>query len=433
MTIASRAVLAAVLPLACLAAPVSAADAARDRAIDDAVKSVNADVVRWRRDFHEHPELSNEEVRTAGVVAAQLRALGLEVKEHVGGTGVVGVLRGGKPGPVVALRADMDALPVVEEVDVPFKSKARGTYLGQDVGIMHACGHDAHVAILLGTASVLTKMKAQVPGTVKFIFQPAEEGGGGAGNMIKDGVLEDPRPAAIFGLHVMSAAATGTIDYRPGGLMAASDSFSIKVRGSQTHGAYPWKGVDPIVVGAQIVLGLQTLASRQMDTTIAPVVVTVGRFQGGVRNNIIPDEVEMLGTLRTLDPKMRTDLHERVKRTAMRIAESAGATATVEISDQTAVTYNDPALTDKMKPTLVRVLGGADKLRLVTPQLVAEDFSAYQEKIPGVFVFLGSRPPETPAAEAAPNHSPRFFVDETALPLGVKTLTTLALDYLGMK
>jgi amidohydrolase len=398
--------------------------------IDRLAAGVADQVVEWRRDLHQNPELSFEEKRTAGIVAKHLRSLGIEVTEGVGRTGVVGVLKGGKPGPVVALRADMDALPVTEEVDVPFRSVKKATYNGDEVGVMHACGHDSHVAMLMGAASVLAGMRAELPGTVKFIFQPAEEGEGGAVAMIEDGVLENPRPEAIFGLHVMSAWHTGTISYRAGGLMAASDRFEILVKGSQTHGAYPWRGIDPIVVGSQIVLGLQTIASRQLDSTLAPSIVTVGIFEGGVRYNIIPDQVRMVGTVRSLDPEMRKDIHRRIERTAKSIAESAGAEAEYLLDpDGTGVTYNDPDLTARMAPTLERV-AGADRIEVINPTVVAEDFSAYQERIPGMFFFLGCTPDGVNLTDAAPNHSPRFFVDEKTMPTGVRALATLAVDYL---
>jgi amidohydrolase len=401
-----------------------------DKQVDAAAAAVEEKVIRWRRDIHQNPELSNQEVRTAKVAADHLRALGIEVKTGVGGTGVVGVLRGGKPGPVVALRADMDALPVTEQVDVPFASKVRTVFNGQEVGVMHACGHDAHVAMLMGVAEMLAGMKSQIPGTVKFIFQPAEEGEGGAENMIRDGVMENPKPDAIFGLHVMSSAEVGEIQTRPGAFMAAADQLTIKIRGKQTHGAYPWRGVDPIVIGSQIVLALQTIPSRQLDVSLAPSIVTIGAFRGGVRNNIIPDEVEMIGTLRSLDETMRQDLHARVKRTAELIAQSGGATATVEIKATGRVTYNDPALTEKTLPTLRRVAGG-NKVAIVSPGLVAEDFSAYQAIVPGVFFYVGIRPKGVAPAEAAANHSPLFFVDESGLRLGLRAMATTALDYLS--
>ena len=401
--------------------------------IDRRAAQVDPKVVAWRRDFHAHPELSNRETRTAELVARHLRALGLEVRTGVAKTGVVAVLRGGRPGRVVALRADMDALPVTEEVDLPFASKVRTTFNGQDVGVMHACGHDTHTAMLMGAAEVLAGMRADLPGTVKFIFQPAEEGApagerGGAELMIEEGALDDPKPTAIFGLHVFPFP-TGEIRYRAGGIMAGADAFRIVVRGRQTHGALPWAGVDPIVVSSQIVVGLQTIASRQVDLTAAPAIVTVGAINGGVRNNIIPDSVVMLGTIRTFDPAVRNDVHQRVRRTAESIAHSAGATAQVVIDTNTAVTYNDPALTEKMLPTL-RAVAGASRLVVATPSTTAEDFSRYQQRIPGMFVFLGITPPGTDPAKVAPNHSPRFFVDEAALPTGVRALAHLAVDYL---
>ena len=422
------------LALFILAASPLAAQAGRlDAEIDRRAAQVEGKVVAWRRDIHAHPELSNREVRTAQIVADHLRALGLEVRTGVAHNGVVGVLRGGRPGPVVALRADMDALPVTEEVDLPFASKVRTTYNGQDVGVMHACGHDAHVAILMGVAEVLAGMRRDLPGTVKFIFQPAEEGvpsgeDGGAQMMIAEGALDDPKPGAIFGLHVFPYAA-GELMYRPGGIMASSDALRIVVRGRQTHGAQPWSGIDPIVVTSQIVLGLQTITSRQVDITAAPAIVTIGAVNGGVRNNIIPDSVVMIGTIRAFDVAMRRDIWARVRRTAEGIAQSAGATAAVTIDSGPPVTYNDPALTERMAPTLRRV-AGSDKVCISEAKTTAEDFSRYQEKIPGLFFFLGITPPGTDPRTAAPNHSPRFFVDEAALPVGVRALSHLAVDYL---
>lgn len=402
-----------------------------DSEIERRTAGVSQKTVEWRRDFHQNPELSKEEVRTAKIVAAHLRSLGMEVKEGVGGTGVTGLLRGAKAEPVVALRADMDALPVVEETGLPFASTKKGTYGGQEVGVMHACGHDAHTAMLMGVAEVLAGMKDRLQGSVKFIFQPAEEGEGGAVAMIRDGVLENPKPSAIFGLHVMSSEHTGKVNYRAGGLMAASDRFEIHIQGKQTHGAYPWRGVDPIVVASQIVLGLQTITSRQLDPTLAPAIVTVGSFQGGLRYNIIPDEVKLVGTTRALDPDMRRDIHVRLRRTAEHIAQSAGATARVTIDPNgTGVTWNDIPLTETMAPTLQRIAGEGNAV-VINPTVVAEDFSAFQEQIPGVFIFLGVTPTSTSLMEAAPNHSPRFFVDEAAMPLGVRTLAALAVDYLA--
>jgi amidohydrolase len=415
------------------ASPLAAQSGRLDAEIDRRAAQIAGKVVAWRRDIHEHPELSNREVRTAQIVAEHLRALGLEVRTGVAHNGVVGVLSGGRPGPVVALRADMDALPVTEQVDVPFASKVRAMYNGQDVGVMHACGHDAHVAILMGVAEVLAGMRRDLPGTVKFIFQPAEEGvpsgeDGGAAMMIAEGALDNPKPGAIFGLHVFPYPA-GELMYRPGGIMASADALRIVVRGRQTHGAQPWSGIDPIVVTSQIVLGLQTITSRQVDITAAPAIVTIGAVNGGVRNNIIPDSVVMIGTIRAFDAAMRRDIWMRVRRTAEGIAQSAGATAIVTIDSGPPVTYNDPALTERMAPTLRRVVGG-DNVGISEAKTTAEDFSRYQEKIPGLFFFLGITPPGTDPHTAAPNHSPRFFVDEAALPVGVRALSHLAVDYL---
>jgi amidohydrolase len=412
------------------------ADARLAAEADRRAAQVEPRVVAWRRDIHQHPELSNRETRTARLVADHLRRLGMEVRTGVAKTGVVGVLKGGKPGPVVALRADMDALPVTEQVDLPFASKVRTTFNGQEVGVMHACGHDLHVAMLMGAAEVLAGMREQIPGTIQFIFQPAEEGPppgekGGAPLMIEEGVLQNPRPEAIFGLHVgVTPQPVGTLSYRPAGLMAAADILRIVVRGRQTHGAIPWGGVDPIVVGSQIVTALQTIPSRQVNVTTAPAVVTIGAFQGGVRNNIIPDSVVMQGTIRTFDEAMQADVHQRIRRTAEMIAQSAGATAEVTITRATPVTHNDPALTERMVPTLQRVAGAAN-VKLTPVTMGAEDFAFYQKEIPGMFFFVGVVPEGTDAAKVAPNHSPRFFADEGALPVGTRALAHLALDYLG--
>jgi amidohydrolase len=401
--------------------------------VDARVTAVMPKVISWRRDIHQHPELSNREVRTSKVVADHLRALGLDVKTGIAKTGVVGILRGGRPGPVVALRADMDGLPVTEMVDLPFKSTEKSTYNGETVGVMHACGHDAHTAMMMGVAEVLTGMKAQLPGTVKFIFQPAEEGPppgetGGAGDMVAEGVLDNPKVDAIFGLHVMPTE-QGSLWYRAGGIMASSDYLKIVVHGRQTHGAAPWGGVDPIAVSAQIVNSLQTIVSRQLDITQAPAVVTIGHVNGGIRYNIIPDSVVMEGTIRALDPEMQKDLNARVRRTAQLIAQSAGAEAEIEITNTAPVTYNDPALTEKMVPTLRRVAG--DKVFTVQPTTLAEDFSKFQQKVPGMFFYLGVNQKGADPAKVARNHSPLFFVDEAALPVGVKTMANLAIDYLS--
>lgn len=437
-----RSLRSAPLALLALAAPAVHAQApagapgAMDAEIARAVTAIMPKVVAWRRDIHEHPELGNRETRTAALVAEHLRKLGMEVRTGVATTGVVAVLKGGRPGPVVALRADMDALPVTEQVDLPFASKVKTTYNGQTVGVMHACGHDLHVAMLMGAAEVLAGMKDRIPGTVKFIFQPAEEGPpgnekGGAIEMMAQGALANPKPDAIFGIHVgVTPAEAGHITYKPLGFMAAADFYTVTVKGKQVHGATPWAGVDPIVVGAQIVTGLQTVVSRQMDLTNSPVVLTVGSFQGGVRNNIIPDSIVMLGTIRTFDPAMRKDVQMRLKRTAEQIAAASGATAVVDIQERTPVTSNDPALTERMVASLQRA-AGARNVSLGRPVTGAEDFGYFAEQVPGLFVFLGVRPKGSPESAFVSNHSPRFFADESAMPNGVKALVTLATDFLS--
>ncbi len=400
--------------------------------IDRRAEAVMSKVIAWRRDIHQHPELSGFETRTAALVATHLRSLGLDVQTDVGGTGVVAVLRGARPGPVVALRADMDALPVTEINDLPFRSRVRATYNGQDVGVMHACGHDNHVAILMGAAEVLTGMRDQLAGSVKFIFQPAEEGhpdgGGGAERMIKDGALSAPNVDAIFGLHV-GPGPLGTISYRPGPTMAAENSFQIIVHGRQTHGARPWSGVDPIVISSQIVLGMQTIVSRQTDITSVPAIVTVGAFQGGVRSNIIPDSVVMIGTIRTFERQQRADVIAKMIRTAEQIAASGGARAAVVVDSGYPVTNNDSTLTTRMLPTLTRVTKETG-LRVGPLTTGAEDFSYFQERVPGLFVFLGVTPNDQDWRTAPTNHSPLFFADEGALPTGVRVMSSLAVDYL---
>ena len=365
--------------------------------IDSAAQAVEAQVIEWRRDFHANPELGNREKRTAKIVAEHLKSLGLdEVRTGVAHTGVIGVLKGKLPGKVVALRADMDALPVTEEVDVPFASKVRTIWNGEEVGVMHACGHDCHTAILMGVATVLAGLRKQLRGTVKFIFQPAEEmppkgEDGGAKMMIQEGALQDPAPQAIFGLHVTSRQNVGSIGYRPGPTMASSDRFGITVHGRQTHGAAPWLGVDPIVTAAQVVLGLQTVVSRGVDIAREPAVVTVGMIKGGVRENIIPDSVEMRGTVRTFDEEMRDDIHERVTTLAEAIARGSRAGCKVCIQKNYPVTVNDPALTEAMLPTLQRV-AGPDRLQHVPKVTGAEDFSIFQQVVPGLFFFVGVTP-----------------------------------------
>ena len=431
------------LLLACAGVMVSAAAQAQTDVsalhaqIDHLADVVEPEVIANRRYLHQHPELSNREFETEKYLVGKLKAMGYEVQSGVAHTGVVAVLRGGKPGPVVALRSDMDALPVTEEVDLPFKSTVRGTYDGKDVGVMHACGHDAHMGILLGVAHIFVQMKDQLPGTVKLIFQPAEEGTpkgeeGGAALMVKEGVLStEPKPEVIFGLHVLTMFETGQLAYRSGGAMASADDFTLVVHGKSSHGAMPWNSIDPIVIAAQIVLGLQTIASRQMDLTKAPVVVTVGKFDSGVRNNIIPDSATLKGTLRALDEGMRQQLHADVQRTASNIAAASGATVDVDIGGESAypVTYNDPRLTARMLPTLKRV-GGAGLVES-PPIMGAEDFSFFQQKIPGLYVFIGVRKPGATLEEYAPNHSPRFRIDESGLKLAVRTLANLTVDYMA--
>jgi amidohydrolase len=392
--------------------------------VDDLATAINDQVVEWRRDIHAHPELGMQEFRTSALVADHLRSLGIEVTTGVGGTGVVGVLRGGRPGPVVALRADMDGLPVTELVDVPFASKVTAEWQGREVGVMHACGHDNHVAILMGVASVLAEMREELPGTVKFLFQPAEEGPGGAEPMIADGAMENVD--AVFGLHVFPMP-VGTVAYRTGGMLASADGLRIVVRGVQTHGAMPWAGVDPIATASQIVMGLQQVVSRQVDLTDSPAVVTIGQIEGGNRGNIIPDTVLMVGTIRTLNPDTRTDVHERVRRIAENIAEANGAEAEVTIDLGYGVTVNDPALTQRMLPSLQRVAG--DGLQIMEPSLGAEDFSYFAEEAPGLFLGLGVGADDP--ALVHPNHSPYFYADERALPIGVRALASLAVDYLS--
>jgi amidohydrolase len=402
--------------------------------IDRLAAAVEPELLEWRRHLHAHPELSNREVDTAKYIAERLRGFGLEPRSGVAKTGVVALIRGGKPGPVVALRADMDGLPVREETGLAFASKATGEYEGQPVGVMHACGHDTHMAILLATARVLTQLRETLPGSVKLIFQPAEEGvpagetPAGAQAMVEQGVLDDPKVDAIFGLHVFANVPSGHLTYRSGPFMAAADSFEIIVRGRQTHGAAPWNGVDPIVVGAQIVNSLQTIVSRHVNITRLPAIVTVGQFQSGVRNNIIPDSARLVGTIRTFDDGMQADIHKRVTTIAESIASAAGAKAEVKITRGYPVTSNDAALTSRMLPTLERVAPG--KVRESELITGAEDFTYFQRRVPGLFFFLGITP-QAQVGSAPQNHSPRFLVDEPALITGVRALAHLTADYLS--
>jgi len=408
---------------------------ARDQAIARRADELNDQVIAWRRDLHANPELGNREFRTSKIVADHLRALGFdEVKEKVAYTGVVGVLKGNKPGPVIALRADMDALPVTEETDVPFKSTVTTEWNGMPAGTMHACGHDTHVSILMGVAQMLSGMRDDIAGTVKFIFQPAEEmppigEQGGARLMIEEGCMDNPKVDAIFGLHITSKLHAGKIGYRPGPFMAAADQFRIFVRGNQTHGAQPWSGVDPIVVGSQIVMGLQTIVSRSMNLTEEPSVVTVGSFHAGNRSNIIPDEAKMEGTIRSFDEKHRSEIHEFIDKITTLIAESGGAKAHVHIERGYPVTVNDVALTDWSVPVMKRAVGEAN-VGLCPKTCGAEDFSYFQQQVPGFFFNIGCTPPTQECKYAPSNHSPRFYVDESGLITGVKAMATLALDWL---
>ena len=415
--------------------PTLAPSKSLESAIAAAAERLESKVVAWRRDIHQNPELGNREFRTAKIVADHLRSLGIEVREKVGHTGVVGVLRGGKPGPCVALRADMDALPVTEEVDVPFRSTVKTEWNGMPCGVMHACGHDAHTSILMGVAEILTGMRAELKGIVKFIFQPAEEGApdgeeGGAALMIKEGCMENPKVDAIFGLHVTSIHHTGKIGYRSGPLMASSDRWGVFLKGSQTHGALPWRGIDPIVVGSQIVMGLQTIVSRKMDITKEPSVVTVGMFHGGNRDNIIPDDVKMEGTIRTFDEEQRSSIHEHVKKITEMIAASGGAKAQVWIKRGYDVVVNDPKLTEWMVPALGRIIG-PENVGVVDKVCGAEDFSCYQKVVPGVFLRVGCTAPDKDLRTVAPGHSPRLFVDENCFKVGMKALAGLAAGWLA--
>jgi len=419
-----------------LFAPVAAAQTQTGFSppVESSIQSVLPRMVAWRRDFHQNPELSYEEVRTARIVAAHLRSLRLEVRTGVAQTGVVGILRGGRPGPVIALRADMDALPVTEEGDLPFRSRARGRYNGQDVGIMHACGHDTHVAILMAAASVLAARREEIAGTIIFVFQPSEEGAppgqmGGARRMLAENVFGDLQPEAMFGLHAWPGE-SGTIIMVPGPFMAGSDRLDITVTGSQTHGAQPHAGIDPIVVSSQIINALQTVPSRQMDAVRSPVVVTIGMIHGGVRYNIIPQTVEMQGTIRYLNPETREQLYERIRRTVTETAAASGATVEVTITENAIPTVNPPALLARARTAAVRALG-EERVLTGQPVMPAEDFAYFQQAVPGVFFFYGVNPPGVTNAEAAPNHNPRFFVHEPAMETGLRAMIAVALDRVG--
>lgn len=402
-----------------------------------AIDKIEPQCIAWRQQIHQNPELGNREFNTAKLIADHLRKLGIETQEGVAKTGVVGILRGGKPGPCIALRADMDALPIVEKSNVAFASKVRSNYNGQDVGVMHACGHDSHVAMLMSTAEILAGMKNEIKGTIKFIFQPSEEGPpegeeGGAPLMMKEGVMENPKVDVIFGMHIESFIEVGQIHYKPGAFMASSDWFSIKVKGKGSHGSQPWLGVDPISISAQIIQGLQTIVSRQSDLTKAPVVITVGKIHGGIRNNIIPEECEMDGTIRTLDSKMQKETYERIRQTAVKIAEAWGATAEVSFDNKTLVTYNTPDLVKKMIPSL-QSAAGSDNVKERNWVTGAEDFSFYGTKAPSFFFYLGGMPKGNDPSKAPSHHTSDFFIDNAGMKTGIKTFCHLVFDYMNMK
>lgn len=405
--------------------------------IDKQVKSVENKVINWRRDIHQHPELSNRETRTAAIVAKHLKSLGMQVETDIAHTGVVGFLKGAKPGPTVMLRADMDALPVTEKTDLPFKSTIVTKYMGEDVGVMHACGHDTHVAMLMGAAEVLAGVKNELRGNIMFVFQPAEEGApegeeGGASLMLKQGLFKKYKPDVAFGLHIMSSLNSGQIGYRSGPIMASADTFDITVSGKQTHGSAPWNGVDSIAAAAQIVTGVNQIVSRQIDITKEPAIVSFGKISGGVRDNIIPDSVNMIGTIRNFDMDIREQVFKKIETTATHIALASGAKSDVKINKGYPVTINDPALTARMLPTLGKVVG-KDNLIEVPKLSASEDFSFYAQEVPGLFIFLGGTPVGQDPSQAAYNHSPYFTVDESSFKIGTKALSQLAIDYLAMK
>ena len=404
--------------------------------VDQQAQEMEMKVIEWRRHFHQYPELSNREVKTAAIVADHLKKLGIEVQTGVAKTGVVGLLKTGKPGPVIALRADMDALPVTERNSLPYASKEKAVFSDQETGVMHACGHDTHVAILMGVAEILSKNKSDLKGTIKFIFQPAEEGpppgeDGGAGLMVKEGVLENPKVEVIFGMHIQSISPLGRITYRPAGMMAASDWFTIKVKGKQSHGAAPWMGIDPIAISAQIINGLQTIVSRQTELTKEAAVISVGRINAGIRENIIPEEAVMAGTIRTLDNDMRTKIHEKIKLTATKIAESGGATAEVSIVNKTPVTYNDPELTEKMIGSLQKAAGKENVIQ-INAVTGAEDFGFFLQEVPGFFFFVGAMMANQDPNVVPSHHTPDFMIDELGMRTGLKAMLNVTLDYMHM-
>ena len=420
--------------LVCMVMTSFATDMSRD--IDAAAQKVLPQVIEWRRFIHQNPELSNREFKTAKFVEEKLRSFGnIEVRTGIAKTGVVGILKGVQPGPTIGLRADMDALPVTERTNVPFKSTVKAEYNGQTVGVMHACGHDSHVAMLLGTAEILSGMRDKIKGTVVFIFQPAEEGApegeeGGASLMVKEGVMDNPKIDAVFGIHINAQTEIGKIVYKTGGFMAAADFFSIKVKGKGTHGSQPWRGIDPIAVATQIYTGLQMIVARESELTKAPVVITIGKINGGVRENIIPEELTMGGTIRTLDSAMQLDVHQKIKRTVEKIAESMGATAEVNIETKTLVTYNTPDLVKKMLPSLQKAIG-AENVNETEWTTGAEDFSYYGTKAPAFFFFVGGMPKGKDPATTAAHHTPDFYIDDSRLDVGIKAFCNIVFDYPG--
>jgi amidohydrolase len=424
------------IPIFAVASVIASAQTTQtDAYLQAAIDKIESKFISWRRDFHQHPELGNHEFRTAKIIADHLRSLGIEVKENVAKTGVVGILRGGKPGPVIGLRADMDALPVTERSELSFASKEKTEYKGQEVGVMHACGHDAHEAMLMSVAEVLAGMKKDLSGTVKFIFQPAEEGAPdaeawGADLMVKEGVLENPKVDVMFGLHINAQTPVGQIKYREQGMMAAADWFSIKIHGKQSHGAQPWLGIDPVMIGAQIIEGLQAIVSRQSELTKNAVVISTTIFKGGVRENIIPEEATLGGTIRTLDTAMQKDVWNRIVRTATKIAEASGATAEVKFTPMTLVTYNNPELTRKMLPSLNKATN--ENVMVMDAVTGAEDFSFFADKVPSLFFYLGGMPAKKKASETAPHHTPDFFIDEAGMKYGIKAFCNLVVDYMKL-
>ena len=403
--------------------------------LDAQVKAMEQQVIEWRRKFHQNPELSNHENQTGAFIAEYLKSLGMEVQYPVAKTGVVGLLKTGKAGPVVALRADMDALPITERNSLPFASNVKTNFGGQETGVMHACGHDAHMAMLMAVAKILSEDKSELKGMVKFLFQPAEEGGGpdespaGAELMVKEGVLENPKVDAVFGLHIQSLLPSGTLNYKSGAFMAAVDGFDVKVKGKGSHGATPWEGIDPVVIASQIVNGLQTIVSRQTALTEAAAVVTVGTFHAGIRRNIIPDEAFLQGTIRTFGPEMQKKVHEKIKLTATKIAEASGATAEVNINIMFPATINDAKLTEKMIPSLVKA-AGKENVNVISAVTMAEDFSFYQQKVPGFFFFFGAYPSEMKLERKPAHHTADFMIDEKSFSVGVKALLNVTIDYL---